>query len=93
MRLEDEIAETYFEYYDFLPPEDAVQAVAQDLTQVEEEKVAEVLKRRVGLDFSRTRFEGVGKYSTNLKDELIKLGSEKPELQKHIRPVLDRISS
>jgi hypothetical protein len=28
----------------------------------------------------------------DLKNELIKLGSENPQLQKHIRPVLDRIS-
>jgi hypothetical protein len=28
----------------------------------------------------------------SFKDELIKLGSEQPELRKHIRPVLDRIS-
>jgi hypothetical protein len=29
----------------------------------------------------------------NLKDRLIKLGSDNPELRKHIRPVLDRISA
>jgi hypothetical protein len=29
----------------------------------------------------------------DLKDRLIRLGSENPELQRHIRPVLDRISS
>jgi hypothetical protein len=29
----------------------------------------------------------------DLKDRLIRLGSENPELQKHIRPVLDRIAS
>jgi hypothetical protein len=28
----------------------------------------------------------------DLKDRLVRLGSENPELQKHIRPVLDRIS-
>jgi hypothetical protein len=28
----------------------------------------------------------------NLKDQLIKLGSDNPSLQKHIRPVLDRLS-
>jgi hypothetical protein len=28
----------------------------------------------------------------DLKDRLIRLGSKQPELQKHIRPVLDRIS-
>ena len=30
---------------------------------------------------------------SNLKNQLIKLGSENPNLQKHIRPVLDKISS
>jgi hypothetical protein len=28
----------------------------------------------------------------NLKDRLIRLGSQNPELRKHIRPVLDRLS-
>jgi hypothetical protein len=29
----------------------------------------------------------------DLKDRLIKLGSDNPELRKHIRPVLDRLSA
>lgn len=30
---------------------------------------------------------------SNIKNQLIKLGSESPNLRKHIRPILDRISS
>lgn len=35
----------------------------------------------------------VPRESMNTKEALIKLGSENPELQKHIRPVIDKISS
>lgn len=30
---------------------------------------------------------------SNLKDQLIKLGSENPDLQNHLRPVLDKIAA
>jgi hypothetical protein len=30
---------------------------------------------------------------SNFKDQLIRLGNKNPELRKHLRPVLDRISS
>jgi hypothetical protein len=30
---------------------------------------------------------------SNLKDQLIRLGNSNPELRKHLKPVLDRISS
>lgn len=30
---------------------------------------------------------------SDLKDQLIKLGSENPDLQKHLRPILDKIST
>jgi hypothetical protein len=40
--------------------------------------------------YFRTPFEDK-RFVMDLKDELIKLGSEQPRLQKHIRPVLDKI--